>query len=218
MEKMELLERFSKLPTGNICDAIYDLGMVCHTVDGIPPLRIGQRRTAGYAVTIQQAMRKEPYSPGSMIRHPKYIDSELEEGDLLVIDVGGKMNVCSGGSFLAEKAMKKKAAGFLVNGCLRDIEELYELDFPIHLLGGNPVKSAALIETVGINVPVEINGTQIKPGDIIVMDSTGIVVISPKDAERVLEEAEKIFVLETKVAQLVEDGEDVTKAFKEASK
>ena len=217
MERMELINRFSKLPTGNICDAMYNLGIVCHTVNGIPPLRFEQKRTAGYAVTIKQAMRKDPYSHVSLIQHPKFIDEELKAGDLLVIDVGGRLDICTGGSFLVEKAKNIGAAGFLINGCLRDMEDIYKLDFPIHLLGWNPIKSAALIETVGINIPLDINGTQIKPGDIIVMDSTGVVVIDPENAERILLEADKIMKMDATVAKLVSSGEDVTKAFEKAS-
>lgn len=216
MERMELLERLSQIPTGNLADAMYNLSVPIRTVDGIPPLQRGQRRVAGYAFTIQQAMRKDPFAQPGLVQHLDVIDNVLKEGDLLVFDIGGQRNVCATGALFSRRAKMRGAVGFLVNGCMRDLDELDKLDFPIHLLGGNPVKSAALLETVGINVPVQINGTQIKPGDVIVMDDTGVMVISPGDAESVLLEAEYIAERESEILEKVKQGESVLKAFDEA--
>lgn len=216
MDRMELLERLSQLPTGNIADAMYNLSVPIRTVDDIPPLQKGQRRTAGYALTLKQAMRKDPFGKPGLVQHLHVIDEVLKEGDLLVFDIGGQKNVCATGALFSRRAKMKGAKGFLVNGCMRDLEELYDLDFPIHLLGGNPLKSAALLETVGINIPVQINGTQIKPGDVIVMDATGILAISPEDAEKVLLEAEYISRGESGILEKVKDGNSVLKAFSEA--
>lgn len=216
MERLELLDRLSHLPTGNLADAMCNLSIPVRTVDGIPPLQKNQRRTAGYALTMQQVMRKDPYGQLGLVQHLRVIDEVLQDGDLLVFDIGGQMNVCATGALFSRRAKMRGARGFLVNGCMRDLEELYELDFPIHLLGGNPLKSASVLETVGINVPVQIKGTQIKPGDVIVMDATGILVISPEDAENVCLEAERIAKGESEILEKVKRGNSVLKAFNEA--
>lgn len=217
MDKFELLQRFSQLPTGNLADAMAELEIPCKTVNGLSPLSIQQKRTAGYAVTIRQMERNVNSEEKVLTKHAKVIDEQLGKGDLLVVDVGGKTTVCTGGALLALRAQLRGAAGFLINGCLRDLNEIRALDFPVYLKGGSPIKSSPSLETVGINIPVEINGTQILPGDLIVMDETGIVIIPIKHAERIMEEAEKIFALESRAEKLIREGHGVRESLQHAA-
>ena len=218
MDKLELLKRFEKLPTGNIADAMRKLGVTCKTVIGLHPLNPEQKRGAGYAVTVQQMERSVDQEKAVLTKHGHVIDTMLGMGDLLVIDVGGKETPCTGGALLAMRANMLGAAGFLVNGCLRDLGEIRKLGFPVYLKGGSPVKSSPQLETVGINVPVEINGTQIVPGDLIVMDETGVVVVPPQYAERVCQAAEEILTLEEQVEGFVRQGYGVEESFDLAMK
>ena len=68
-------------------------------------------------------------------------------------------------------------------------------------------------QKVGINIPVEIGNTQICPGDYIVMDATGIVIIPPQKAEQICNEAERIQQGELKVRKMVEQGASVMNSF-----
>lgn len=212
MDKFELLQHFLPLPTGNVADAMAQLGIPCKTVNGLFPLSCHQGRTAGYAVTVRQMERNINTEGKVLTKHTKVIDGQLSAGDLLVIDAGGNTSVCTGGALLALRAKLRGASGFLINGCLRDLNEIRELGFPVYLKGGSPIKSSPSLETVGINIPVEINGTQILPGDLIVMDETGIVIIPIRHAERILEEAGKIFALESQAEKWIREGCSVSKA------
>lgn len=218
MDKFELLAHFSALPTGNIADACAKLGVSCRIVTGLHPVAAGLKRAAGYAVTIKQMIRSVDAEESVLTRHADVIDNHLGKGELLVVDVGGKDSPCTGGALLALRAQTSGAAGFLINGCMRDIEEIAALKFPVLLKGGCPIKSSPSLETVGINIPVEINDTQIVPGDLIVMDETGVIVVPAKHAEAVCKEAERIFALEEKVEKLVRQGHGVIESLAIAAK
>ncbi len=212
MNREQLLEAYSQIPTGNACDAMQTLGIPSGAVEGLRPLSLDQRRAAGFARTIKQMQRSQSAEGAKLARHSKVIDEALNPGDILVIDVGGRTDVCTGGGMLALRAKIRGVAGFVVNGCLRDLKEMVELDFPVHLVDGSPVKSAPKLETVGVDIPVEIGGVQINPGDLVLTDDTGIVVIPVGAAETVLQKAQEIQAAEDRMAEMIRSGKTFAEA------
>ena len=98
--------------------------------------------------------------------------------------------------------------GFVINGCYRDLMEIIEMKFPVFCTGGVPIKSVPLLETVGVNVPIVIGGVQIHPGDLIVGDDTGIVVVPANKIEEVLKAAQKIQKVEKRMIECIKEGID----------
>ena len=213
MDKRLLLSRLERIQTGNIADAMVNLGIPCKTIEGLWPLSYGQKRVAGIAATIKQMSRSANRDQYTLTKHPIFIDNDVDEGMILVIDAGGKADVCTGGSLLAYRAERNGAVGMVINGCLRDVDEIRSRQFPVYFKGGCPIKSSPTLETVGINIPVEIGNTQICPGDYMVMDATGIVIIPPQKAEQICNEAERIQQGELKVRKMVEQGASVMNSF-----
>lgn len=217
MDRNELIRAFEKVPTGNAADALVQLGIPGGAVNaGLHPVGSPQRRAAGFAVTVKQMTRSQSAEGASLATHAQVIGEQLGEGDMLVIDVGGRTDVCTGGALLALCAKLRGASGWVINGALRDIEEIRALDFPVHLKGGSPVKSAPLLQTVGVNVPVEFGGVQICPGDLVLTDETGIVVIPAGKAEAVLRKAQAIARIEAETERLLREGRTFAQARKEA--
>ena len=205
----KLLEAYRNIPTGNISDAMYKLGMPSGVIiDGPKPLAIEQPRMVGYACTVQQMPRHQSAQEEKLAKHLDVMNGIAHPGDVVVIDVGGRKDVCTGGSMIALRAQFRGISGLVVNGCYRDIAEIIPTKFPIFCTGVIPIKSIPLLETVGINVPVVIGGVQIKPGDLIVGDDTGIVVIPANKAEEVLEVAQKIQKVEEKIVKHIKEGVD----------
>ena len=188
------------------------IGLLPRTVIGLHSVNPDQKPSAGYAVTVKQMVRSVNRKETSLATHGAVIDSQLRAGEVLVVDVGGRMDVCSGGALLATRAMRKGSAGFVINGCLRDLDDIGELDFPVYLKGGCPIKSAPMLETVGVNVPVAIGDTQVCPGDLIVMDKTGIIVIPVAEAEAIYEAARRIQKREDLRMEAVRNGATVAEA------
>lgn len=216
MEKKELIEKFQALPTGNIMDAMAKLGIRRGVVLGLDAYSPTQRKLVGFAKTIKQMQRHQTSGDSGLATHSKVIDNDLSFGDVLVIDVDGRKDVCTGGAILALRAKLRGAAGYLINGCLRDRQEIIDLDFPVFACGAVPVKSSPDLETVGIDIPVEIGGVQIRPGDLIVGDDTGVVVVPKEAAPDVIKCAEEIKAKEEKVTELVQQGSSFAEACKAA--
>lgn len=205
-DRSALVEAFRAMPTGNICDAMEQLGLGCGAVHGLLPVSTSQPRAVGFAVTVRQATRHHVAKERQLAKHASVIDELLGPDDMLVIDAGGRKDVCTGGAILALRAQIKGAAGFVVNGCMRDFREIAELGFPVHLAGSSPVKSSPTLQTVAINEVVEIGNTQIRQGDLIVTDDTGIVTIAIEVAQQVLARAQEIQAKEAFITQLVKEG------------
>ena len=95
-ERMMWVERYSALPTGNVADAMDGLGLKRGSVLGLHPIDPSQKRAAGFARTILQKRRSTPWDGVNLAKHGKVIDDKTEPGDLLVISMGGIMNVSTG--------------------------------------------------------------------------------------------------------------------------
>lgn len=151
-------------------DAMDGLGLKRGSVLGLHPIDPSQKRAAGFARTILQKRRSTPWDGVNLAKHGKVIDDKTEPGDLLVISMGGIMDVSTGGDLLALRAQLRGVQGELTDGCLRDTDDIAAFGFPAYSAGTAPNKSAYDIETVGVDVPVTLCGVLIFPGDMVVMD------------------------------------------------
>ena len=189
-ERTYWIENYKKFPTSNISDAMDNLGLRSGIVLGLRPLDVYQPRTAGFAKTLRQMRRKTAFDGKSLTKQASIIDSQTEYGDLLVIEATGLTDVATGGAMLATRAQMRGVMGELTNGSLRDIDEIGKWDFPVYCTGttpGGPYK-----EGPGeVNVPVSCGGISVNPGDIILADPDGVIVIPRKDAPQILEDAKK---------------------------
>lgn len=214
MDRTELREAFAAISTGDIADAMVSAGVLPKTIVGLHAVNPNQKPAAGYARTLKQMVRSNARKDYALAKHGPFIDNVIGPEDVLVIDVDGRLDVCSGGALLVARAKYKGVQGFIVNGCLRDIDDIEKIDIPVYLKAGCPVKSSPLLETVGTDIPVQIGETQVCPGDLIVMDKTGIIVIPIEDAERILEIAQRIQQREDKRMDYVVNGGTVAESLK----
>jgi RraA family protein len=102
-----------------------------------------------------------------------------QPGDVIVVDGKGDLSCALTGALMAAHAKKAGIAGFVIDGAVRDTEECAAGDFPIFAAGANP--NGPLKNSPGrINWPVSLAGTAVNPGDLIVGDADGVVVL-PRD-------------------------------------
>ena len=104
-----------------------------------------------------------------------------QPGDVLVVDAGGSMERALCGEMMFNEAIGRGLAGIVVNGCIRDADSLAGLDLPVYAKGVTP-QGPWRNGPGEINLPVCCGGQVVRPGDILVGDSDGIVVIRPEDA------------------------------------
>ena len=211
-DKKGILLKYRGLSTGHVSDVMERLGIQSGVIHGLRPLSVSHSRFMGWAVTIKQ-VRVQSRSPENLTKHAEVIDELASEDDVIVIDAGGKPDVCTGGALLALRSKIRGIQGWVVDGSVRDANEIVELGFPVHCSGTSPVKSHLHLETAGINIPVEIRDIQIRPGDLIVADATGIVAVPAARAAEVLEAASELKALEEQVEKKLYKG----MSFKEAT-
>ncbi|MCS7143120.1 MAG: 4-carboxy-4-hydroxy-2-oxoadipate aldolase/oxaloacetate decarboxylase [Aigarchaeota archaeon] len=108
-------------------------------------------------------------------------------GDVLVIEAGGQIGVMWGG-LMSYQAMKCGIAGVVVDGSVRDVTEIRRMGFPVFARHISPISSTKL-HPGSINVPVVCGGVLVKPGDVIIGDDDGVVVVPREQAAEVLERA-----------------------------
>jgi len=171
----EVIEMFKNLPVANIAD---NMGRLYSVDQSIKPFnKVGM---LGPAFTVK-------LPSGDNLMFHKAIEL-AQEGDILVISAEGCMTRSLCGGLMFNAAMKKGIRGFLIDGCIRDVEDLKDLDFACYAKGVQP--NGPYKNGPGeIGVPVAIANQVVHPGDIIVGDMDGVVVVPKKDAEAVAKAA-----------------------------
>ncbi len=107
-------------------------------------------------------------------------------GDVVVIDAGASSMNAALGSLISTKAQHRGIAGFIVDGYIRDLPEIVPLDFPVFARGTTPI--GPLHRGPGeINYPICCGGVVVNPGDIVVADGFGVVIVPRESADDILE-------------------------------
>ena len=115
-----------------------------------------------------------------------------EPGDVIAIDNRGDLYNNCWGEILSYAAQKKGVAGVFVDGAARDIDFCQEIGFPVFARAVVPITARGRIMQEDFNCPIRLGDVQVRPGDILVGDVNGIVVIPPEKLDEVLKAAEEI--------------------------
>lgn len=174
----QLMAAFRDLPASNIND---EMGRLYCMNSSIVPLN---RVTSmfGTALTV-----KAP--AGDNLMFHQALDM-AQPGDIIVVDGGGDLNRALAGEIMMRFASLKGIAGIVADGCLRDLDGIKKLPMPVYAKGITP-QGPYKAGPGEINVPVVCGGQVVLPGDILVGDADGIVVIRQQDAPEVLAAAVK---------------------------
>lgn len=201
--------RLERLPTANVSDALDALGLT-GTMGGIAPLwGRSPYRMVGPARTVLQAPRRVDADPHtSYTRHQQLVDGALHAGDVVVVSTPPAIAASSWGHLLSVRCHAQSVAGTVLDGTVRDPAEIVELGYALFTRTGQscPAGSKLRLETVGIDVPVVCGGVPVSPGDILVGDSSGVVVIPRPHLEQVIRDAEAILARETELARVLAGG------------
>ncbi len=142
---------------------------------------------------------------------------ELEAVDALVPGDVMVVSTCRGcywGELLATASRYRGARGIVVDGYTRDTLALIEMEFPTFVAGISPQDSLGRIEVDAVGVPIESGGITVHPGDLVLGDHDGVVVVPSTAAEEVLTLAEQKVSGENLVRQKLAEGMPVTEAFR----
>jgi regulator of RNase E activity RraA len=197
--------RLQPIATSNLSDALDKVGIPLCAVVGIVP-QWGNTKVVGRAVTIK--MTAAGAVPAKAHLGVDAIASS-EIGDVIVIDNRGDLYNNCWGEILAMGAKKKGVSGVVVDGAARDVDTCQEFDFPVHARGTVPTTARGRIVQEAWNVPVRLGNAPVRPGDVIVADVNGVVVIPIERLEEVVVAAEGIMAKEQEMIEALQSGESI---------
>ena len=178
----ELRERLDRLSTTNVSDALDALGLKGSTY-GVNKMYDGCRKIMG--VNAIEAAK---------------------EGDVIVIDNGGRIDVNCWGGVLSTGAKFKGVSGVVIDGACRDLDECMELDFPVYARSTICATARGRVMEEATNVMVSFHGVQVRPGDVVMGDITGVVFIPQERVEDVVTKAEALHEKEEAMCRDIKSG------------
>jgi 4-hydroxy-4-methyl-2-oxoglutarate aldolase len=192
------LARLGKLSTSAVSDALDRLGIAGQAL-GIAPLD-RSFRLVGRAWTLR-------YGPVGQDRGTvgDYID-ELGPGDVVVLDNQGRLDATVWGDLLTTVAHRRAVAGTVIDGVCRDVDRSLQLGYPVFARGNWMRTGKDRVRVEATQVPVSIGGIRVEPGDLILGDGDGLVVIPAIRADNVIGAAEGIEQAEDAIRAAVETG------------
>ena len=190
---LEIVDRFRGIGTATVHEASGRKGAVDPSVKPIAP----GVRICGPAFTVQ-------CHPLDNLMLHKALE-RAEPGDVLVASVGGHFEGGYFGGLMATSALARKLGGLAIDGCIRDSEEIVQMGFPI-FCRGFCIRGTSKGVLGLVNHPTLFGGVVVKPGDLILGDQDGMVVVERAECRSVLEKSLKRLEAEEKKAEKLRSG------------
>lgn len=182
-------ERLLRLSTTNVSDALDALGYKGSTY-GVRPIFEGAGKIAGSAVTVKMTAAGE--TKGKVHLGIRAIEA-AQRGDVVVVDNGGRLDTSCWGGILATGAQLKGISGVVIDGACRDVDDFVELGFPVYARGSVVATARGRIMEESTNAMIQFGGVQVRPGDAVLADRSGVVFIPAEHMEEVLDKAESLW-------------------------
>lgn len=200
MHLQSLINAFKEVATASVADAVDKLAGKRGYMDQSIKPRINDKRVVGPAMTVQEGPTTEFVPPQHALDQ---IDS-ADAGSVLVIGIDGEANVAVWGGLMTAGAYARNLAGAILDGGVRDVTEIRrDYDFPVYARAVSPGTTLGRFKTLAANVPVVCGDVEVNPGDIIVADIDGVVVVPRGLAEEILTLAQEIDRRELEQAKLI---------------
>jgi 4-hydroxy-4-methyl-2-oxoglutarate aldolase len=200
----EIINEFQKMDVCCVSDALDRLG-IRGGLEGIKAVTPGTN-ICGTAFTVH-------YVPCGMVKGTvgDFLD-DVQPGQVVVIDNGGRTYCTVWGDLMAIAATKRKLAGTVIDGVCRDVPVIQKLQYPIFTKGVYMVTGKDRVEVDAVNIPVAVAGIQVQPGDLILGDDTGVIVIPAEKARETLAVAKEIAAKEALIEKELENGKTLREA------
>ncbi|MGL5733227.1 MAG: ribonuclease activity regulator RraA [Beijerinckiaceae bacterium] len=206
-------EKLKKVSVATICTALYKKGLSRQFIQDVRPLNPSLGNMVGEAYTLRYMPAREDRNPISVFQnraHPqRKAVEECPPGAVMVIDSRKDARAASAGSILVTRLMKRGVAGVVSDGGFRDAPEIAALQIPAYHSRPSAPTNLTLHEAIEINVPIGCGDAPVFPGDVIVGDGEGVVVIPAHMADDVAQEATEMTAFEDFVTEKVLEGRSI---------
>ena len=205
--------RLAAVSTATLCTALFKRGLRQQFIQDVRPLNPNLPNMVGEAFTLRYMPAREDLNPIGVFAdraHPqRKAVEECPSGAVLVIDSRKDARAASAGGILVSRLMKRGAAGIVSDGGFRDSPEIAKLPFPAYHCRPAAPTNITLHQAIDINVPIGCGDAPVFPGDVIVGDGEGVVVIPAHLADEVAAEATEMTAFEDFVQERVLAGQSI---------
>jgi len=197
--------RFELLSTTNVSDAMDALGIKGATY-GVRPMSERWGKVVGRAVTVKMTAAGETKSKHHL--GMKAI-SMADQGDVIIIDNGGRIDTSCWGGILANSAKVKGVSAVVIDGACRDLDDCIDVNFPVYARGTVVATARGRIMEHSTNEMIQFAGVQVRPGDVVIGDRSGVVVVPHERIDAVLIKAEELYQKEESMIREILSGSDL---------
>ncbi|MCL4531680.1 MAG: RraA family protein [Actinobacteria bacterium] len=197
-------------PTPTLADILDGMGINGIIAASVLRPVVPGKIAAGPAVTLRYMLERRTVTQGFADRAvARMADRDAyavaEPGDLIVMDCDGEEVSCMGG-LSTTVAVAKGLAGCVVYGGVRDVATMRDKEYPVWSAHITPRSGKYRIEAAEINGPITVAGVQVRPGDLVVADDSGIVVVPLELTEEVLRRAQEAIAKESRIVAMLASG------------
>ncbi len=209
----ETRAKYKNISTASIATALFKRGLRNQFIQGAVPCGEQQENMVGQAFTLRYIPAREDRNPITVFRnadHPQRVAVETcPVGWVLVMDGRKDARAATAGSILVTRLAKRGAAGVVSDAGFRDVQGIGELDMPAYCACASAPTNLTLHEALDINVPISCGDAPVFPGDIMVGDSDGVMVVPAELAEELADECLAMESFEAFVLEEVENGAEI---------
>jgi regulator of RNase E activity RraA len=202
-----------QVSTATLCTALFKRGLRNQFIQDVRPLNDQLPNMVGEAFTLRYIPAREDLNPISVFQdrnHPQRAAVEqCPPGAVMVFDSRKNPRAASAGSILVTRLMVRGCAGVVTDGGFRDSPEIAEMNFPAYHNRPSAPTNLTLHQALDINVPIGCGDVAVFPGDVMVGDREGVVVIPAHLADEIAHEATEMTAFEDFVTEQVLKGRSI---------
>jgi regulator of RNase E activity RraA len=205
--------KLATVSTATLTTALFKRGLRNQFVQDVHPLNANPAPMVGEAYTLRYIPAREDLNPISVFRdraHPqRRAVEECPAGAVLVIDSRKDARAASAGSILVTRLMMRGVAGVVTDGGFRDSPEIARLSIPAYHQRPAAPTNLTRHQAVDTNVPIGCGDAPVFPGDVVMGDAEGVVIVPAHLADEVADEAVEMTVFEDFVIEEVQKGRSI---------
>ncbi|MBW8727343.1 MAG: ribonuclease activity regulator RraA [Inquilinus limosus] len=211
--KPETRDKLKTVSTATLTTALFKRGLRNQFIQDVHPLNPSGAPMVGEAFTLRYIPAREDLNPLSVFQdraHPqRKAVEDCPPGAVFVIDSRKDPRAASAGSILVARLMKRGVAGVVTDGGFRDSPEIAKLDIPAYHNRPAAPTNLTRHQALDINVPIGCGDAPVFPGDIVVGDGEGVVIIPANIADEIADEAVEMTAFEDFVTEEVMKGRSI---------
>ncbi len=212
-EQKAIIEQLRQVSTATIATSLFKAGLKNQYIQNVQSIGSLKKNMVGLAYTLRYIPAREDLNPITVFKDPKHLQrvavEECPKGYVLVIDSRQNPKAASAGSLLIGRLLKRGVEGVVTDGGFRDCKEIEALGFPSFQNRPSAPTNLTLHQAIAINEPIACGEVAVFPGDFIVGDRDGVMVIPEHLGKTIADECQNMTLYEQFVEERVAQGDGI---------